>query len=343
MKTLASVLAFVLTGCASAPGPTSYRRSADADRSVQHFAYFGRARERISEPEFLGTIRLVGAQLIYTWKELEPGEGNYDLTKIRKDLDVLKKRRKQLWIQIQDTTFDPTRVAVPKYLLRQKRYDGGVALQYRKGKASGNAAKRWHPAVRERWHKLLGALGKEFDGRITGINLQETALEFKEGDPHSPKDFTYNGYRDAVLANMAALRAAFPKSVSMQYANFMPGEWLPDRDRGYMRSIYQYAQTHDIAVGAPDLMPENQNHLSHAYQFMHDLGCAAKVAVGVAVQEGNYAGRTCEDVKPTEPWPNRVPRLHDFAKNTLCAAYVFWVAQEPYFSHDVVPFLRKAD
>ena len=35
-------------------------------------------------------------------------------------------------------------------------------------------ARRWDPAVQERLHKLFAALGKEFDGRIAGINLAET-------------------------------------------------------------------------------------------------------------------------------------------------------------------------
>ncbi len=33
-------------------------------------------------------------------------------------------------------------------------------------------------AVREQFHKLLFALGKEFDGRVEGINLAETSASF---------------------------------------------------------------------------------------------------------------------------------------------------------------------
>ena len=35
-------------------------------------------------------------------------------------------------------------------------------------------ARRWDPPVQERFHKLLLALGKEFDGKVEGINLPET-------------------------------------------------------------------------------------------------------------------------------------------------------------------------
>ena len=69
--------------------------------------------------------------------------------------------------------------------------------------------------------KLLNAFGKEFDGKIEGINLQETAIGVTTGyDP----SFSPETYAASIKTNMLALKKAFPKSVSMQYANFMPGE-----------------------------------------------------------------------------------------------------------------------
>jgi hypothetical protein len=41
-----------------------------------------------------------------------------------------------------------------------------------------------------------------------------------------------------IITNMKALKQAFPKSVAMQYANFMPGEWRPTEDKGYLRAVY---------------------------------------------------------------------------------------------------------
>jgi hypothetical protein len=35
-------------------------------------------------------------------------------------------------------------------------------------------ARRWDENVRDRFKKLLVALGKEFDGKIEGVNLAET-------------------------------------------------------------------------------------------------------------------------------------------------------------------------
>src|SRR4051812_48804972 len=140
-------------------------------------------RERIEEPSFLETGAFEGAQLKYSWRQLERGKDQYDFDNIRHDLAFLKSKNKRLFIQLQDVSFDPKIVPVPRYLLSDPEYHGGANPQYTvpgddetKAEQAGWVARRWDPAVRERFHKLLRALGKEFDGKIEGINLPETAV-----------------------------------------------------------------------------------------------------------------------------------------------------------------------
>ena len=208
-------------------------------QAVQHFVFFGRDRVKIADPAFLKTASLVGAQLTYAWDELEPAKDKYDFSTIQQDLKQLQAKGKQLFIQLQDTTFSTTRLAVPEYLRKDEAYKGGAVYQYDdNGKPEGWVAMRWQPAVQERFHKLLQALGKVFDGKIAGINLQETAIGVSAEGPNAAPGFTYEQYRDAIIANMKALKAAFPRSVAMQYINFMPGEWLPYEDHGYMDALF---------------------------------------------------------------------------------------------------------
>jgi hypothetical protein len=310
--------------------------NAALEKVVHHYVFYGRDRERISEPNFLRTAKFEGAQLMYAWRELEREEGRYDFSEIQKDLTFLRSKGKKLFVQLQDTTFDPARIAVPNYLLTPK-FHGGVVYQYNdEGKPEGRVLMRWDPMVRGRLHKLIEALGKEFDGKIEGIALQETAIGVTERGPTAQPGFSYVGYRDAILLNMKALRHALRKSLPMQYANFMPGEWLPENDQSYLRSVFECGEQSGVALGAPDLMPKRPAQLNHAYKFMHET----KATVGIAVQDGNYVGSTGDDVKPTGPWPNLVPDLFAFARDYLNARYIFWGAQEPYFSHDVVPYLK---
>jgi hypothetical protein len=318
-----------LTYCARAGG-----------EGPHHYVFFNRDRERISDAAFLGAKAFEGAQLKYTWRELERGKDGYDFSDIEHDLTLLNSKGKKLFIQLQDASFDPAVINIPRYLLNDAQYNGGADKQYSipdddetRAVPEGWVARRWDPAVQERFHKLLMVLGKEFDGKVEGINLAETAVSFGESGRLFPKGFTPATYRDAVVANMRALKHAFPKSVAMQYANFMPGEWLPDQDRLYLRSVYERARELKVGVGGPDLLPYKPGQMSHCYPLIRQ--CAGKVPTGIAVQDGNYQHKN-----PKSEQPVTIPELVGFAAEYLKVDYLFWCTQEPFYSKDLIPFLQ---
>lgn len=329
IATLGCCLFVSLTCCAGANG-----------EGPHHYVFFNRDRERISDPEFLETEAFEGAQLKYTWRELEQGKDGYDFSAIQHDLAILNSKGRKLFIQLQDVSFDPTVVNVPRYLLNDPRYNGGADKQYSipdddeaRAVPEGWVARRWDPAVQERFHKLLLALGKEFDGKVEGINLAETAVTFGESGRLFPKGFTPATYHDAVITNMTALKRAFPKSVTMQYANFMPGEWLPGNDQSYLRSVYQGAKELKVGVGGPDLLPYKPGQMSHCYPLIRE--CAGKVPTGIAVQQGNY-----QHQNPKTGQPVAISELVGFAREYLKVDYIFWSTQEPFYSQKLIPFLQ---
>jgi hypothetical protein len=332
-KTFAHLFLFCLLLLGSGYG------SALAD-GLRHYVFFNREREKIHEASFLNTKAFAGAQLKYTWRELEPTQDTYDFSAIRKDLAFLTSKGKRLFIQLQDVTFDPAYICIPKYLLNDARFHGGADKQYsiEKGEEQavpqGWVARRWDKAVQERFHKLLFALGKAFDGKIEGINLAETSVDFGETGRLFPKDFTPAGYRDAILANMAALKRAFPKSVTMQYANFMPGEWLSEQDRGYLRSVYQRARKLKVGVGGPDLLPYRPGQMKHAYPLLR--ASQGSIPTGIAVQDGNYEAKNPKTGKPMT-----IAELVGFARDYLKVDYIFWCTQEPFYSKNLIPFLSR--
>lgn len=307
--------------------------------SIQHFVFFSRDRESIINHPFLKHPMFKGAQIMYSWKDFEPRKGHYDFTFLMEDYNYLKKFGKKLWVQLQDATFRPEYKAVPEYLYSDD-YDGGATIQYNDdGKPEGWVAKRWNKKVRERFALLLQELGAAFDGKIEGINLQETSIGVNtKTDP----SFSDTGYVIGLKANMLALKKSFPVSATMIYANFMPGEWLPMDDKGYLRSIYRYGQEIGVGLGGPDLMVTRPGQLNHAYTLMHEGEYT--VPIGIAVQDGNYTGTTGIDLGYLEKSGNGVrsrnnivPLLHAFAKDFLRVKYIFWVNQEPYFKEDVLP------
>jgi hypothetical protein len=302
---------------------------------IDHFVYFARDREAIRDHPFLSVPRLQGAQIMYSWRQLEPTRGQYDFSQLHDDYDYLAAHGKKLFVQLQDATFLNSNVGVPDYL-RTAEFDGGVVPQRTdEGQPEGWVAKRWNPAVRERFALLLAALGRAFDGKIAGINLQETAIGVSQ---EYDATFSPERYVEAVKANMVAMKRSFPHSTTMQYANFMPGEWLPWEDHGYLRSIYSYGQEIGVGLGAPDLIVDRKGQLNHPLAMMHEG--RFRVPLGIAVQDGNYIGET-GTTRVVSTRENIVPMLHAFAKDFLGVSFMFWSYQEPYFSEDVLPCFKS--
>jgi hypothetical protein len=302
-----------------------------AESHVKHFVYLARDRERLRDHPFLDNERFAGAQIMYAWRQLEQSKDVYDFSVINDDYTYLKARNRNLFIQLQDATFDTVYKGVPDYLLTGE-YDGGAVLQRGDGgEPEGWAAKRWNAAVQQRFAALLRALGQTFDGKIEGINLQESALGVSREDDSS---FSPEKYVEALKTNMLVLKQAFPRSTTMQYANFMPGEWLPWKDEGYLRSIYAHGEKTGVGLGAPDLMVRTKGQLNHAIAMMHEHRYT--VPLGIAVQDGNYIGQT-NSLEVREQRENLVPLLYEFATDFLRVDYMFWVDQAPYFQEDVLP------
>jgi hypothetical protein len=309
-----------------------------AKDSIKHFVYFSRDRELIIDHPFLFHPMFKGAQIMYAWRDFERQKGQYDFSILKEDHAYLRKYGKELFVQLQDVTFDPKYKAIPDYLWTDE-YGGGGVLGYNdEGKPSGWIAKRWNKKVRERFALLLQAMGNEFDGKIAGINLQETAVDVNEKIDSS---FSEQGYVSGIKENMLALKKSFQSSTTMIYANFMPGEWLPWNDKGYLRSLYQYGEDIGVGLGGPDLMVTRKGQLNHALALMHEGQYS--VAIGIAVQDGNYVGKTGDEKEDPKNKirQNLVPLLHAFAKDFLRVNYMFWVNQEPYFKEDVMPCFSR--
>lgn len=313
--------------------------AAVSGKPLHHYVFFGMDREKIKDAKsFFETSAFEGAQVAYSWNQLEHGKDEYDFSMIREDLAFLTSKNKKLWIQIQDVSFSERYIFVPRYLRQDPKYNGGADKQYRitgddeeHAPVLGWMARRWDPVVRERFQKLLFELGKEFDGRITGINLEESAFEIGISGRLFPRGFSFEAYRDGLIANMKALKRAFPKSITMEYANFMPGEWR--NSKGYMGAIYQAARDAKVGVGGPDLFPYKPNQMNNSYHFIRDA--AGIVPVGIAFQDGNQ-----DYINPKTGKRVTIREVIDFAKEYLRADYIFWCTEEPYFSNELGPFLK---
>lgn len=339
MRVNSVALIFVLLVLALVPNqPTRPEliSSSPHAKTLHHYVFFGRDREKIKDTKsFLDTSAFEGAQVAYLWRQLEPGKDEYDFSLIREDLAFLSAHKKKLWIQIQDVTFSDRWNPAPKYLINDPQYHGGVDHQYKyqegeeeQATTLGWAARRWDPAVQKQFHKLLSALGKEFDGRIEGVNLAESSVTFGKTGRLYPSGYTPESYREAIITNMKVLKRAFPKSIAMQYANFMPG------GKKDLEQVYVAARKSQVAVGGPDLLPFRPFQLANSYILIRES--VGIIPSGIAVQDGNYADMNRKTGKRAD-----ISELIDFATDFLKVDYIFWCTEEPYYSNELVPFMRS--
>ena len=339
------ILAIVAVGSAVITMEIKGAQKTDERKAVRNisegpknFIFFNRDRERISEASFLKTASIIGAQLKYTWRELEPKRDQYELGEVLADLKYLEEHGKRLFIQIQDVSFSE-KANVPNYLINAPEFSGGVARQheYKRGSEpvfDGLVARRWDPAVIARFEKLLRILGEKLDGRIEGVVLAETAVGFVDHGDLKPAGFSYDGYARGVRAIMSAARKAMPKSTIIQYANFMPGEGLPNNDKGYLRSIYKHGARIGVGLGGPDLLPHRLGQQNHSLKLLAER--KSDGVAGLAVQYGNLSARN-----PTTNERVTVAELYNYAKERLALDYIFWGTEEPYYTEHIVPFLRQ--
>jgi hypothetical protein len=320
--------------------PTAHPSGKKDDMAVRHFLFLGMDRELLQKDSFWKPELFDGVQIAYSWSQLEPSKDEYDFSLIEDDLKYLKKSGRKLFIQIQDVTFSFRWKLIPQYILNDTDYHGGADKHYKfKDGAEtdpvelGLVTRRWDKAVQVRLHKLYTELGKKFDGKVEGINTEETAVDFGPGPLHPP-GFTYTKYRDAINENMFALKKAFPKSTVIVYANFMPGGFIPGGDSSLLKSVYEYAWANKIGVGGPDLLPWQKYQMTNSYPFIQRS--YGKVKTSLAVQDG-----TGDYINPKSLKPVTADEIYSFGKDYLKLSYVFWGAEDPFYHNQTLPLLER--
>lgn len=329
---LAALLALLAAPCGAPRTPAS-----PAPGTPQHYVFFSRDHDALRDTAFLDDPGFAGAQLTYTWRELEPARDAYAFDSLRTHAALLARHGKRLFVQLQDVSFSD-RVLVPAYLLADTAFHGGAARKSEsdgtRARFDGWVARRWDPAVRERFARLLQALAREFDGVIEGVVLPETAVSFDDTTA-VPGGYTPRTYAEGIRANLAAARGAFTRSCVILYANFMPGDSLRARPGGTLHAVHAYAAEIGAGVGGPDILPFRR------FQQMNSLPLIAArpvgVVAGMAVQDGNLAERD-----PATGRAVTAEALAAYATETLRLDYIFWGRQEPYFSSEVRPFVRSS-
>jgi len=308
---LACVLAVGLTGNFASAAPQNY--------------LFTNSDELPRLAPLLKRPDIDGAQIVYSWKSLEPSKDHYDFSQVEKDLRFLDGLNRKLFIQLQDRFFEIGHKNIPQYLQTEPVYGGGLVPQVDnpgEGKPEGYgwATQQWNPAVRERFQRLLAALAEKFDGRLMGINLPETAVGV---DTKNDKTgFTCEKYFAAELENAKFARKAFAKSHVVQYMNFWPCEW--ENDQKFMSRGFAFAMENGIGLGGPDIVPNKKPQMKNSYPFFHQYKGKLSL-VAMAVQEPTLTYTNPETKKPFTR-----EEFVAFAQDYLGVDIIFWATASPW-------------
>ncbi|MDR8050300.1 hypothetical protein [Burkholderia cenocepacia] len=293
-------------------------------KAVENFIYTS-AGDFDSVKTLLARRDIDGVQIVYPWRMLEKGKGEYDFSAVERDLAYVQTLRKRLFVQLQDRFFSIDARLIPDYLLRDPLYGGGLIKQ---DDASGNVGwvtKQWNPHVRARYQALLKALAERFDGQIGGINLPETAIDVENRKDHG--DFTCDRYFHATLDNMTYARKVFKRSAVVQYVNFWPCEW--NNDHRYMERTFAFAAARHIGLGGPDVLPYQRAHMQNAYPFFNRYK-GRLYLVALAVQEPDLDYRHPKTGKRVVK-----DQQTEFAVDYLGANIIFWATSAPWLQKPV--------
>ncbi|WP_232784597.1 beta-galactosidase [Mycobacteroides chelonae] len=266
---------------------------------------------------------IAGVQILVPWKMVEPTKGEYDFSQVDRVLSYLNTRGKKMFLQIQDRFFTlPARL--PRYLLVEPEYAGGAAPAGGNNglgeQPPGAIAAQWNPNVRERFHRLMAALAKRFDGKIEGFNLPETSTQI---DIKNDKTgYTCGANFEATLDNMRYGLQVFKKSKFVQYVNFWECEW--NNDHKYMERTFNLAREKGIGVGGPDVLPNKPAQMANAYPFFNKYKNQVPL-VAMAVQEPDF-----QYINEVTGKPYARKEFVDFARDYLGARILFWATSAPW-------------
>lgn len=314
----------IATVCSAALLHLSVTAAQAADTAPQSFLYMS-AGDLPASTALLQRPDIGGVQIVLNWRALEPSKDSYDFSAIRAALAITQPLHKGLFIQIQDRFFSADARNIPDYLLTGAEYGGGLVAQTdNAGEAqpvgSGWVAMQWNPAVQARYQALLQALAQDFDGKVMGVNLPETAIDIVM-DP-APEGFTCDSYFAAEMANMAFARKVFATSKVVQYVNFWPCEWENDHD--YMGRLFKFAAAHDIGLGGPDVVPYRKGQMKNSYPFFNAYKGKLPF-VAMAVQEPTL---TYKNPKTGKRFTKA--EFEGFAADYLGANVIFWSTSSPW-------------
>ena len=249
-----------------------------------------------------------GYKIHVVWNELEPEKDAYDFSVIENALQIAGSDQKKLMVHLQDRVFNSEQNPyLPDYLLTPE-YEGGWFYDGKK-----SLPRAWLPAYRDRWTKLLVALGEELDNHpdLAGFMLSESSGLFATKD--MPASWTTDGIMAFARETFSTLAQSLPTTPFFQYVNW--GLEPAERDE-FMREL---VEKNGHGFGGPDIYDAKKPAENKTWTLDMTFGPYYETYRGVApiCVENQTAGFTA---------PGGAQSVFDYAVDQIGVHFLPWVA-----------------
>ncbi len=258
-----------------------------------------------------------GLILRYTWKELEPTLGVYNLTHVASDIAKVKAVNRRVVVMVLDKSFNPTS-PLPDYMSAY-----AVPMFIQKSNSYGVIAKRWDPYVVGRLNALMQKLAASFDANYTleGLAIQESAVGNFDVKLYNYDSQAYG----AALANVVTSgQTALKHSKLFWYQNYIQHSGSdPLSGIARLEKTIDTAELVHPAIGGPDVLPDQQNAintLTPVYKYM-----VAKYPTEsrfCSMQNDSFSSLHVGGAEDGLFWT--MQELFDYSRTVYGCNYMFW-------------------
>lgn len=205
-----------------------------------------------------------GVTLWFSWRAVEPTQGNYDFSAILAQANAVKAKGLRYIIMLTSTSFGNDGNICPAYVPVYKKATGSNAY----------IAKKWDSATNTFWLNLLAALSAAFDAdpAFEGITGDETDPGFGQTE-FAASGFNSANYLTERLRESTFLTGIFPTSLKWIGANFLPAQ---TQMTTLARDIFSKTKF-GLGVMPPDLIPGKRTAWALEVFFGNDYNGTAWV------------------------------------------------------------------
>ena len=293
--------------------------------------YVGLLRKAGGNVQIRDALRpgMKGVMKRYTWKELEPNSGSYNLSGIQSDLNLVASLGLQLIVMIEDKTF-VNENPMPGYLSSNQFV--------RKNRPGGYTAVRWNTTVVNRMKALMKAIGQRFDSNpnFEGVALQESAPGLPGVDLNAT-GYTAAKYRDALIAVLLDATKSMPTSRVFWFMNFMP------QNQSYLNDVANAVKSSGVVLSGPDIQPDDHAIVKSVYPIIWNF--KNKMPIAHQIEGSCYRHLHADKSYPTKYWTPA--ELFKYGRDSLGDDYMFWVRvtnanpADSYDWFDALPVIKN--